>query len=298
MTNAGLVLTAASGCLAAAGVALFGLSRHSVRTSQGASLALFAPGAFAPSGLLFLLTLVHVVSLVPLVIHIHSPGQALAEDFDCDLGLDCVIVSSALFAGIVLGAAALLGQLSSRLLLRQCRRRGIVGNLDAARDLLPAGLRVWVVRDPVPDAFAVGVLRLDPRRGVRMEDTVVVTTGLRDLLSPVELRATLAHEAAHVRAHDDRYLPFIHTLSTILFADPILRLLSRRLEARYEFGADEDAALATRDPRSLARALLKMSEWSFKARSAAGIRGRGGQPLIVRRIERLLDLADRMDTSR
>lgn len=297
MTNAGLILTVASGILAASGVALYLLSRHSVRTSQGASLALFAHGAFATAGLLFLLTLVHVVSFVPLVIHVHSPGQALAEDFDCDLALDCVIVSSALVAGIVLGASALLGQLSSRLLLRQCRQRGIVEDLDAAPDALPSGLRVWVVRDPTPDAFAVGVLRLDRRRGFRMDDVVVVTTGLRELLSPAELRATMAHEAAHVRAHDHRYLPFVHTLSTILFADPVLRMLSRRLEARYEFGADEDAANATGDPRSLARALLKMSEWSVRERSAPGIRGRSG-PLIVRRIERLLDLAERMDADR
>lgn len=297
MTNAGLILTVASGCLAAIGVALLLLSRHSVRTSQGASLALFAHGAFATSGLFFLLTLIHVVSFVPFVIHVHGLAQALSDDFDCDLELDCVAVSSALVAGIVLGASALLGQISSRLLLRQCRRQRVAEGLGGSAGAAAGGLRVWLVRGSVPDAYAIAVLRLDRHRGLRVEDTIAVTTGLRDLLSPAELRATLAHEAAHVRAHDHRYLPFVRTLSTLLFLDPVLRMLSRRLEARYEFGADEDAALTTRDPRSLARALLKMSEESVRSRAATGIRGRGGPPLILRRIERLLDLADRMDAA-
>lgn len=294
MTNPGLVLTVASGTLAALGLGLFVASRHSSRTSLGASLTIFAHGAFATAGLLFLTTLVHVHSLMPLVVHVNGLGEALSADFDCDLSLDCVIVSSALFAAIVLGAAAFLGQLSSRLLLRQCRAHRAGDDLD-----LPsiASAPIWLVEDPHPDAFAVASLRLDRRRFLRVEDTIVVTTGLRDILAREEFAAAVAHEAAHVRAHDDRYLPFVRTLSRILFVDPILRALSKRLEARYEFGADEDAAYATRDPRALARALLKMSEWAAHGRAAAGIRGTGGRPLLVRRIERLLDLADRMDAT-
>ncbi len=295
MTNAGLILTISSGLLAAAGVALFGAYRHNSHTSQGASMALFAHGAFATSGTLFLLTLIHIVSIVPLVIHVHGIGQALSEDFDCDLSLDCVVVSSALVAGIVLGAAAVLGQLSSRLLLRQCRRSRLDEEIGVALDGPLQGLSVWLVSDPRPDAFAVSVLRLNRRRLLSVEDVVVATTGLRDLLTREELRASLAHEAAHVRAHDSRYLPLVRTLSTILFPDPVLRFLSRRLVARYEFGADDDAARATGAPRALASARLKLSESAGRPAVAAGLRG-DRRPLVLRRIERLLDLADRMDT--
>lgn len=295
MTNAGLILTVASGFLAALGAALFLVSRHSARLSQGASLALFAHGAFATAGLLFILTLIHVHTLVPLDIHVHGIGEALSEDFDCDLTLDCVIVSSSLFAGIVLSAAALLGQASSRLLLRACRGRRVPADLGFSPDGLLAGVRVWLVRDPEPDAYAVAILRGDRKRLLRVEDTVVVTTGLRDLLTPQELRASLAHEAAHVRAHDSRYLPFVRSLSTILFLDPILRALSRRLVARYEFGADEDAAWSTGEPRTLAWALLKVSEASVPRRAAVGLGGTGRRPLLIERIERLLALAESME---
>ncbi len=294
MTNPGLILLLSSGTLSVVGAALYFASRHNAHTSQGASLALFSHGAFATSGLLFLVSLVHAHSLFPLVIHVDSLRDALLNDFDCDLALDCVATSAVLIAGIVLGASALLGQLSSRALLRDCSRRSVTSQ-DLPRDLVPASTELWLVREPRPDAFAVAVLRTDRHRLLRVQDVIVVTTGFRDLLTPQELRVALAHEAAHVRAHDSRYLPVVRSLSRILFLDPVLGYLARHLAARYEFGADEDAAHATRDPRSLARALLKVHEASSGLAGAVAFRGNGRSPLLVRRIERLLELAERME---
>ena len=296
MTNLGLVLLLSSATMAVAGSVLYLLSRHDAHASQGMSLAVFTHGAFATSGLLFLVSLVHVHSLAPFVVHIHSVGDAILDDFDCDLTLSCVATTAVLIAGIVLGASALLGQLSARALLRECRRRLVPGGADGLpRDFVPESVRLHPVDDPRPDAFAVGVVRLDLRHLFRVEDVIVVTTGFQALLTPAELRGALAHEAAHIRAHDHRYLPFIRSLSRILFLDPVLAYLARALAARYEFGADEDAAYATRDPRSLARALLKVTEAGQSASGAAAFRGHERSPLIVRRIERLLALADRMD---
>lgn len=294
MTNLGLVLLLSSSAMAVVGAALYLLFRHSAHTSQGVSLALFTHGAFATSGLLFVVSLIHVHSLWPLDIHIHGIMDALLDDFDCDLTLSCVATTAVLIAGIVLGASMALGQVSSWALLRQCRRRLVPGG-GLPHDTVPAGMELWLVRDAVPDAFAVAALRLDRRRIFRIRDVIVATTGFRDLLTPAELRAALAHEAAHVRAHDSRYLPFVRSLSRILFMDPVLGYLARHLAARYEFGADEDAAWATRDPRSLASALLKVNEASRPSRGAPSFLGHRRSPMIVQRIERLLDLAERMD---
>ncbi len=291
MTNLGLVLLLSSGTMAVAGAALFLLSRHSVRTSQGASLALFSHGAFATSGLLFLVSLIHVHSLLPLTIEVHSVQDALFSDFDCDLTLSCVATTAVLIAGIVLGASMVLGQVGSRGLLRQCRRRR-VWDVSLPRAGLPESVELWLVREDVPDAFAVAVLRLDRHRLLRVQDVIVVTTAFRDLLSPAEFRVAVAHEAAHVRAHDHRYLPFVRSLSRILFMDPILGYLARHLAARYEFGADEDAARATGEPRALASALLKVYEHTSGSRGAAAFLGRPQSPILVQRIERLLALAE------
>ena len=297
MTNLGLVLLLSSGTLAVAGAALYLASRHSSHTSQGASLALFAHGAFATSGLLFVVSLIHVHSLWPPDIRFHSVTQALLDDFDCDLTLDCVATTATLIAGIVLGASMILGQVSSRALLRQCRRR-LVRGAALPRTALPASVELWLIQEDRPDAFAVAILRLGGHWLLYVQDVVVVTTGFRDLLTPAELSAVLAHEAAHVRAHDHRYLPFVRALSRILFVDPVLAYLARHLAARYEFGADEDAAWATRDPRSLASALLKVHEASRPSAGATAFLGHSRPPMIVARIERLLDLADAMERDR
>ncbi len=297
MTNLGLVLLLSSGTLAAAGAALFLVSRHSARTSQGASLALFSHGAFATSALLFVISLVHVCSLWPPIVRFSGVSEALVDDFDCDITLTCVATTAVLIAGIVLAASMVLGQAGSRALLRQCRRRLVPGG-PLPRDGVPDSVELWLVREDAPDAFAVAVLRLDRRRLLRVQDVIVVTTGFRDLLTPAEMRAALAHEAAHVRAHDHRYLPFVRSLSRILFVDPVLGYLARHLAARYEFGADEDAAYATRNPRALASALLKVHEASQPSRGATAFLGHVRPPMIVQRIERLLDLAERMDQAR
>ncbi len=295
MTNLGLILLISSSGMAALGAALFIKARHSAHTSQGASLALFSHGAFATAGLLFVVSLFHVHSLVPFVVHIHSVGEALADDFDCDFSLDCVAVSSLLIAGIVLGASALLGQISSRALLRHCQSHRISEDGLPER-IVPDGTQVWLVRDQRPDAFAVAVVRPDRRRLLRVNDIIVLTTALRAILSDAELQATLAHEAAHVRAHDSRYLPLVRTLSSILFLDPVLRLLARRLAARYEFGADEDAAWSTRNPRALASALIRISMSPAGRSAGASILGGRRRPLLLERVERLLALADVMDS--
>lgn len=295
MTNAGLVLLLSSVGMAALGAALFVRSRHSAHTSQGASLALFSHGAFATAGLLFVVSLFHVHSLSPFVIHLHSLGEALSADFDCDLSLECVAVSSLLIAGIVLGVSALLGQLSSQALLRQCRLRRVPED-GLPAGAVPPGTEVWVVQDRRPDAFAIATVRISRRRVVRVQDTIVMTTALRALLDEAELRVTLAHEAAHVRAHDSRYLPLVRTISSLLFLDPVLRVLAGRLSSRYEFGADEDAAWSTRNPRALASALVKLASVATPPFAAASILGGRRRPLLLERIERLLALADSMDS--
>ena len=64
-----------------------------------------------------------------------------------------------------------------------------------------ASPRLWVMEDPVPNAFACGV--------ESDRTSIVVTRGLLDLLDRDELQAVVAHEMAHIRNGDTKLMTFL-----------------------------------------------------------------------------------------
>lgn len=108
---------------------------------------------------------------------------------------------------------------------------------------------VLLVDDIVPDAFAV------PGR----DSVVVVTTALADALSSTELAAVLAHERAHLRAHDYVCIQAVELAS---FANPVLRPWRRTVRYAAERQADECAARFDRATamRAVARASVLCSQ--------------------------------------
>lgn len=79
--------------------------------------------------------------------------------------------------------------------------------------------RVYVIDSPAPNAFATG---RDPAHG-----TIAVTTGLMELLDRQELEAVVAHEIAHIRNYDIRFMSMLAaTLGAIvLLRDVVLRAM-------------------------------------------------------------------------
>jgi len=61
--------------------------------------------------------------------------------------------------------------------------------------------RIYVIDSPAPNAFATG---RDPRHG-----SVAVTTGLMQLLDRQELEGVVAHEIAHIRNYDIRFMSML-----------------------------------------------------------------------------------------
>lgn len=142
---------------------------------------------------------------------------------------------------------------------------------DPARVLVVPGL-------PTP-AFTAGWLR--PR--------IYVAEVLRHRLSAPELRALLAHEAAHARRYDPLRRSALRFLALTLFWIPALRRLADDMADEAELRAD-DAAAAQR-PLPLATALLAVAGWPASpdgahAADIIGVVGRGGT-LLERRVRRL-----------
>lgn len=165
----------------------------------------------------------------------------------------------------------------------------LVENLCIAAGLpLP---KIYIIEDTAPNAFATG---RDPKHAV-----VCVTTGILQKLDKVELEGVIAHELSHIGNYDIRVMTLVVVLvgTITLLADWMLRatifgnrkkessegsgqlqlilliagillailspiiatLIKMAVSRQREYLADASAALLTRYPEGLARALEKIS---------------------------------------
>jgi len=143
--------------------------------------------------------------------------------------------------------------------------------------------KIYVIEDSAPNAFATG---RDPEHAV-----VCVTTGLMQKMKRVELEGVLAHEIAHIKSYDIRFMMLVTVMvgTTVLLSDvfarslfygrgrrsgggaivliglvlaifaPIAAILMKfALSRQREYLADANGALLTRYPEGLASALEKL----------------------------------------
>lgn len=147
--------------------------------------------------------------------------------------------------------------------------------------------KIYTINDSAPNAFATG---RDPNHA-----SIAFTTGILDKLSKLELEGVTAHELSHVGNYDTRLMTIVSILvgTVALLADFFLRmsfygnrdrddnrgnaifmalglvmailapiiatLIQLSISRKREFLADASGALLTRNPDSLAEALLKIS---------------------------------------
>lgn len=113
------------------------------------------------------------------------------------------------------------------------------------------GLRMpdlYVVYDAVPNACALG------RNAA--SSAVVVTSGLLEMMGPIELEGVIAHELAHVKRDDNGVSVIALTLARFGGAG----LLRRCVGVNREYRADIVGASAVRYPRGLLDALRLMEQ--------------------------------------
>lgn len=136
--------------------------------------------------------------------------------------------------------------------------------------------RVRVVRGLPNPAFTVGWLR--PR--------IYVAQAVVHRLSPDELQALLAHEAAHLSRRDPLRLSLLRFLALTLFWLPALRRLADDVADEAEIQADDRAA--REQPLALASAILALASWRMPGASwAEGVGFAQRADLLERRIRRL-----------
>jgi beta-lactamase regulating signal transducer with metallopeptidase domain len=80
-------------------------------------------------------------------------------------------------------------------------------------------------------------------------------------LSLEQQQSMLAHELAHIVRRDDRWLKWCNFLETVLFFQPLNRLMRVELQEIIEQRCDEWAIRSTGNAKPLADCLIKVAEW-------------------------------------
>jgi heat shock protein HtpX len=168
------------------------------------------------------------------------------------------IVAALVLAGLASAAAYLY---SDRVALTLSHARPVSPDEEPRYHNLVEGLCVaaglpkpelYLIDDDAPNAFATG---RSPAHAA-----LVVTTGLLDKLSRVELEGVLAHELSHIRRGDILVTTLAVTLLGLLLPLPALssRLIGLTVSRRRESEADLSGVRLTRYPPGLIAALEKL----------------------------------------
>lgn len=133
------------------------------------------------------------------------------------------------------------------------RLHNLVEGLCASAGLAKPDL--YVLDDPAPNACAVG---RDPRHA-----SVVVTSGLLENLTRIELEGVLAHELSHIKNDDVA----VATLAVVLLGRVAPSSVASAIGANREAVADVTGVALTRYPPGLISALEKLSHDGAALRS-------------------------------
>jgi hypothetical protein len=121
---------------------------------------------------------------------------------------------------------------------------------DASSPDFEAGFKIETVRAEIPFAFAVGVFR----------KKILISDGIRNLLTPQELRAVILHEAGHLTMNHPLKRIVVKALLKPLLFLPHREKIWNRYKVITEIAADEYAISSGAEPVTLAGAILKTAK--------------------------------------
>ena len=116
---------------------------------------------------------------------------------------------------------------------------------------------------------------------------LLVPEGIRDRLTPVQLRAVIAHERCHIRQHDNLTAALHMAVEALFWFHPVVWWLERRLIEERERACDEYVLQSGSTPRDYAEGILEVCRFA-KEPAPVCVAGVSGSDLR-RRIESILE---------
>ncbi|MGA2556712.1 MAG: M56 family metallopeptidase [Verrucomicrobiota bacterium] len=191
------------------------------------------------------------------------------------------------------GGLVILGRVAvAHLLFISLRRRrphpahgDLNDRADAILQRLAVRRKIRVLQSPgLTGPLAFGILR----------PSVGLPADFGAKFSRAEQDAMLAHELAHLAAHDPLWYLLADVCSAALWWHPPAWWARRRLHRASELAADEAAALFPDGPAALAGCLVTLGKQMTQLPAAGwmGVEGGGFRSNLAERVQRLLRLAD------
>jgi Zn-dependent protease with chaperone function len=120
---------------------------------------------------------------------------------------------------------------------------------------------------------------------------ICLPTWLVDRMTVAELRAVIAHEAAHLRRRDALWRPAVSAFARTFFFQPLNWIARDRLRELSEYVCDSEAVASTRSPISLAVALEMVASRALDKGRDIALAPAMGAPvsLTLNRTARILD---------
>ncbi len=177
----------------------------------------------------------------------------------------CFDVLSLLVIGmvfIILISSFVFSQISLNLLAKRLKSKTLQPMSQLIKNKFPwlNNTDLIIINDIRPDAFSFNFIHFD-FWNLEFKEIIVLSSGMIELLNDHELEAVLAHEYSHSVNEDSRYSHLLFILSSIIFFDPILRIFKRYMHDNQEYKADLGAVELVQKPKSLARALYKLTAY-------------------------------------
>ncbi len=126
--------------------------------------------------------------------------------------------------------------------------------------------------------------------------TVALPADFTQRFPAEEREAILAHELAHLGAHDPAWHLLADLVSAVIFWHPLAWWSRHQLKQASEAVADEASLLVHNGPATLAECLVALSVRRNQSQSLAwmGVAGNGFRSSLGRRVDRLLQMSDRI----
>jgi beta-lactamase regulating signal transducer with metallopeptidase domain len=209
-------------------------------------------------------------------------GGEQRQSFDLALWLGVLwLAGVAALALRSLVGRALLWVFSLRLRPLEDRELGEVVELLRVRLGLKRRVRIAEAAG-IQGPMAFGLLR----------PTIVLPLGFRRSFDAPERQAILAHELAHLAAHDALWSALAGGICVVLWWHPLVWWSRRQLRSELEFAADEATAVIDEGPQLLAECLVRFGERMLKPATGGGfaVQGLGRRSSLGRRVHRLLGI--------